>query len=357
MAQYSPKITYVPFTGEVEDNYDPLKIGRVRVRVHGYYSDDESEVPTEALPWAHVTYSTPRAIYPPEIGDWVTGYFIDGEEMQRPIVWGVLPGMSRPDDDELEDEPQTNRFARNEEVEETEQFEKREDITEGHEELEEPETDYDAKYPYNFSFVTRSGHVFEIDDTEGAERINIFHKTGSYREFQHEGHVNDKVVGNRYTITLKDDNVIIKQNRNIEIDEDDNLIIGGDRNEHIEGDDNKEIDGDVNIDVQGDRNVNVTGGYNLDATGEIVINSNGGVEISATPDFEISNAAGSVISSSGPLIHAAGAAGNSLGSILQDLLLQLTLMQTVGSPAQHVPDPASLQKFGELYGYALANFD
>lgn len=344
MAQYSPKITYVPFTGEVEDNYDPLKIGRVRVRVHGHYSEDDAEVPTDALPWAHVTYTTPRAIYPPEIGDWVTGYFIDGEEMQRPIVWGVLPGMSRE-----EDEPQTNRFARNEEVEDTEQYEKREDITEGHDSLEEPETDYNAEYPYNFSFVTRSGHVFEIDDTEGAERINIFHRTGSYQEYQHEGDMNDKVVGNRYTITLKDDNVIIKQNRNIEIDEDDNLIVAGDRNEHIEGDDNKEVDGDHNLDIQGD--------HNVDTMGQIVINSNGGVEISATPDFEITNAGGTELSSSATILTVSGGAGMSLGSVLQDLINALISMQTVGPPTQHVVDPGTISQLSAILAQVPLNFD
>ena len=40
--------------GIVEDRNDPLKIGRVRVRVHGYHTDNKGDIATPDLPWSHV---------------------------------------------------------------------------------------------------------------------------------------------------------------------------------------------------------------------------------------------------------------------------------------------------------------
>ena len=43
---------FVWFIGVVEDRMDPLRLGRVRVRVHGWHSSDTSTLPTTQLPWA-----------------------------------------------------------------------------------------------------------------------------------------------------------------------------------------------------------------------------------------------------------------------------------------------------------------
>ena len=40
------------YIGVVEDNNDPLKVGRVKVRVAGVHSSDKTILPTEDLPWA-----------------------------------------------------------------------------------------------------------------------------------------------------------------------------------------------------------------------------------------------------------------------------------------------------------------
>ena len=38
--------------GVVEDRFDPKKLGRVRVRVYGYYTGDTGKMPKDDLPWA-----------------------------------------------------------------------------------------------------------------------------------------------------------------------------------------------------------------------------------------------------------------------------------------------------------------
>jgi hypothetical protein len=42
------------YTGVVENRNDPLKLGRVKVRVHGVHNTDIAILPTEDLPWAIV---------------------------------------------------------------------------------------------------------------------------------------------------------------------------------------------------------------------------------------------------------------------------------------------------------------
>jgi len=90
----SPLISksFTPFYGVVEDRRDPLKMGRVRIRIIGIHSDNHSLVPTESLPWAQVSVSPSSAITfsGPKEGDWVHGYFMDGEAAQEPLITGVF---------------------------------------------------------------------------------------------------------------------------------------------------------------------------------------------------------------------------------------------------------------------------
>ena len=49
------------FYGIVEDRNDPLKIGRVRVRVHGLHTDDKQMIATPDLSWSQVILPTTSA--------------------------------------------------------------------------------------------------------------------------------------------------------------------------------------------------------------------------------------------------------------------------------------------------------
>ena len=41
------------WVGVVEDRFDPLYIGRCKVRIVGYHTPNKSDLPTEDLPWTY----------------------------------------------------------------------------------------------------------------------------------------------------------------------------------------------------------------------------------------------------------------------------------------------------------------
>jgi len=88
--------------GEVVEDKDPLQIGRVKVRIFGWYTGiDEKfkeKMPDEDLPWAVVLQPTNQGgqegtgISAGQLkpGAMVMGFFLDGQEAQQPVVMGVV---------------------------------------------------------------------------------------------------------------------------------------------------------------------------------------------------------------------------------------------------------------------------
>ncbi len=96
--------------GVVEDTNDPLKVGRVRVRFFGYHTDNLQELPTKDLPWAQpsLSPSNSKTFSPPRLGDYVMGFFSDGESAQAPVIMGVFPGFETSYDKSKGFSPQSN---------------------------------------------------------------------------------------------------------------------------------------------------------------------------------------------------------------------------------------------------------
>lgn len=61
-----------------------------------------------------------------------------------------------------------------------------------------------SKYPWNFVNVSRSGHISEVDDTPGYERLNMTHRTGSYWEIDNTGTYTIKSILDAYKLTKYD---------------------------------------------------------------------------------------------------------------------------------------------------------
>ena len=90
------------WVGEVEDNEDPMELGRVKCRVLGYYTNvrggTTADLETKHLPWATVLQHTSQAgndgqgesSHQLQPGAIVMGFFMDGDNAQMPIVIGVM---------------------------------------------------------------------------------------------------------------------------------------------------------------------------------------------------------------------------------------------------------------------------
>ena len=158
------------FMGEVVDNEnDPLEIGRVRVRVYGVYDT----IPDEDLPWAQIVVPVTQGIHEGKgqnlgilVGTQVFGMFLDGKNSQLPMVIGTVPK-----------EGDTNEKAK-------------------------------ENYPHNKVYQTERGHYKEYDDTEGKRRIREQHAKGQYYEMNEDGDI---------VINAPEENIIIRAAKTITI--------------------------------------------------------------------------------------------------------------------------------------------
>ena len=336
--------------GIVEDRNDPLKIGRVRVRVHGYHTDNKGDIATPDLPWSHVIMPASTAglggfgnQHNLVEGTTVFGFFRDGD-MQDFVVLGVQQGISqqgyketitdelllrsvdkgfndprrktqaeysgtadglnppsapnRPNEltSSLDNAPQ---LLKNPNIKYDGTGSVREEFTEADKTLPyypiskdatdlnvftTGEADYSSRdlseyikdkkttisflkpsdelggtptredkevtgaksnatpiYPYNKAHYTESGHIVELDDTRGNERISVEHRTGTFYEIDAEGNQIHRVVNDNYTVICKDNEVF--------------------------------VGGDVKVVVKGDAKIQVTGKANITSKKQISLTS------------------------------------------------------------------------------------
>jgi hypothetical protein len=294
---------FVWWIGVVEDRMDPEKLGRLRVRIYGYHTADTGKIPTEDLFWAMPIQPIISAAMsgigfsPTGIveGTTVIGFFADGHAAQHPIILGTLggkPQQNHLDGDGFRDpngkyptypygEQDTNRLARNEKINETIVQKKKDSLDKARVafggEWEEPETPYDAVYPYNHVRETESGHIEEFDDTEGAERLHRYHRAGTFEEIHPDGTTVHKIVKDQYEIVLGDNYVLIKGDCKINVVGDSSILVEGDAEIEIEGDCKEEIHGNYDLKVDGNWNVEVGRNWNISVGGNQTSDT-GGVE-------------------------------------------------------------------------------
>lgn len=278
------------FFGVVEDRMDPKKLGRLKVRVYGLYSGDPGEMPVDQLPWAYVLQGiessansgigrSPTGIVE---GTTVYGHFLDGADMQVPLIIGTLAGYDSGEgfDGGFKDpngvypreagENDVNRLSRAERLSETIVGKKRDGVdtarTAFSGQWTEPATRYAAEYPFNHVTESESGHVFEVDDTSGAERLSSWHKAGTFEEIDPDGTKVIKVVRDRYEIVARDDRVLIKGNCFITVEGNSSLYIQGNAEIEVDGNVREHVHGNYRLDIDGNYDVTV-GGHHYDESG------------------------------------------------------------------------------------------
>jgi hypothetical protein len=279
---------FIWFMGVVEDRLDPLKMGRVRVRCFNWHSEDKERVPTATLPWAQCIFDPTNASLsgigtsPTGIleGSWVFGFFLDGEDAQKPMVLGTMPGIAQnaPDPSKgfqdpegvypnILNEPDTSRLARGENVTETIVQTKKTSrevevsVANTLSTWSQPEIPYNARYPYNKVIQTENGNVIELDDTPGNERIHVYHKSGSFIEIDSLGTKVSKTFGDSYEIQERNGHLLVKGSMNITVDGDANFYMKNNANIDVDGNLNVKVKNDFNLDVSGDTNISTLGDF------------------------------------------------------------------------------------------------
>lgn len=310
------------FRGVVEDNKDPLKAGRVRVRVHGLHTPKiiktETEgIPTEELPWAEPCMPIHEGSVS-GFGAWAVPLqgsqvmlFFENENPSRPMYFASLPGIPEskqqyannnreaskkegfrdpdgqyPTQQRL-GEPDVHRLARGVSDETL--------VTTKNQERDlavptalggtwsEPVSPYNAQYPHNHVIATHGGITIELDSTPGSTRLHLYHPSNSFIEIDSDGNMVVKNNAEKYEIVASGKNIHIKQQRNITIDasskkkiqdneqievgqskqeeigEDMFQTIGNDKAEDIGGDKQEVIGEDKRSFIGGDKTVQVDG--------------------------------------------------------------------------------------------------
>ena len=301
------------FIGVVEDRNDPKKAGRVRVRCLGYHNADTQKIPIEDLPWASVMMPVTAGAnsgvgMSPHFlieGTWVVGFFRDPAK-QEPVIMGALPGVNTSETTDFTiaassevggysnktstsappaattttggfkdpnskyptslyiDKPDTNLLAQ--EAFDTHPSKSIKDAKDSWStasgSAEQPATTQSsAKYPTNHVFETETGHYVEFDDTEGDERIHLYHKKGTFIEIDSAGNMIIKTVGNVTNIVAGNMDTYVKGNYSVSAGGNIDIYAGKNLTE--------KVDGNVKITVTGNVESAITGSLTEEVTMDV----------------------------------------------------------------------------------------
>ena len=141
---------------------------------------------------------------------------------------------------------------------------------------DQPESPYRGQYPYNKVTQTEQGHIIEIDDTPGSERLHVYHKSGTFIEIDSNGSVVKRTKGSSYEIIDRNGKISIAGRADISINGACNIFVGNDAN--------IEVEGDTNLTCHNDITAQAGGKFNISATEELNITS-GNVNIQAYYNF------------------------------------------------------------------------
>jgi len=115
----------------------------------------------------------------------------------------------------------------------------------------QPPSPYKAVYPNNKVFETPSGHLIELDDSPGAERIHLYHKSGTFMEIDSSGSITKKAKGSSYEIIEKNGKIFIGGQADISVTGACNIFVGNDANIEVEGNTNIRCHNDIIAEAAG----------------------------------------------------------------------------------------------------------
>jgi hypothetical protein len=287
------------FTGVVEDRHDPLVLNRVKVRCFGWHTENKRALPTNELPWASVLMPTTSSgtsgvgegTHGLVEGSWVMGFFRDGNDAQDPVIMGTIMGTN------AEGAEPTTGFNDPYGV-----FPREAGTDAGNRALGldservrpvgvgEPEDAYAPQYPYNKVRLSESGHIVEIDDTPGAERINIQHRTGAFIELRPDTSMRTRSkerydAMTQWIVTVSGDATI---------------NVGGNMSTTVQGNMTSSVGGNSYIDTKGNLTSRVSGSHYGYVTGSTILQTTGNINVKTTGNLTVDSAGKIDFRSDGP---------------------------------------------------------
>lgn len=162
---------------------------------------------------------------------------------------------------------------------------------------DQPQSAYNAQYPYNHVTQSESGHLFEMDDTPGSERVHLYHRSGTFFEVDNTGTRVRRTVGNDYTIIERDGKVHIIGNADV--------TIGGAHRVRVESTYDLEVHGATNINIFNDAKVRISGNADLKVSGNLTAGVIGNTSVSTMGKMSLTSNGDMNIGTRGALnIHA-----------------------------------------------------
>ena len=155
----------------------------------------------------------------------------------------------------------------------------------------EPPMSSPGQYPHVHVYKSESGHIKEVDDTPGNERLLDFHKSGTYQEIAPDGRRVVKVVGDNYLIVVADDQIYIEGSHNL----------------YVRGNMNITCLNDVALNVGGRVEMNVNEDFRLKAKSISLETTSGDVNIYSTNNLYTRSGANTSIFAGKNINQGAGA--------------------------------------------------
>lgn len=150
----------------------------------------------------------------------------------------------------------------------------------------QPVSPYNGQYPYNHVTESESGHVIEIDDTPGNERIHVYHKTGTFVEVDSVGNMVRTIKGSDYTIVDANGYISIHGKANVSVGGSCNVFVGANANIEVGG--NAIVNSKNNIELNAAGRLKLTAGEAIDIKSpEVFIDADNQLQINADVNMKI----------------------------------------------------------------------
>lgn len=200
-----PLVKNLLWFGVVEDIFDPLEQGRVRVRILGIHTENKQLLPTDGLPWSSVGLpannpaisgkgTSPNGLLQ---GSMVCGVFLDGMALQQPFVLFSVPGkkaknkniqfgfndptgeypLSTTDSDINNKVGESHINGADTKKNRTENKDEPAKVDETPDPFEKPQTEKENKYPSTPWMDIANGEL-GVNEEKNAARVREYHKKG-----------------------------------------------------------------------------------------------------------------------------------------------------------------------------------